>query len=183
MNTITSSNNINFNAYYIGETIIKKRSFLSYKPVKASIVMFDKNNEKDSQALSKFAARCGRNSMFAGIIYSFVMPKHSVVGITTQKDNFRKINPELLLGAAEYYPEANNVLWIERLQTEPKSAHKKWNFLRKYKGIGHAIIEYIKSVKGRKRIELFAAHNALGFYKKNGFKSKSKKAEYIMTYE
>ena len=162
-----STSNINFKAEYLDKAVIQKRSFV-YKPYEVSIVKFDRDNSLDKKALKSFIKSCGEHSAIEGILYNNSLDEH-IVGITTQKDNFHKVNPDEILGVMKYLDFDDGEYYITNLQTKPDYKHSIFKLFRKYKDVGKSLVKMLMDKKDAKRISLFPLDSAIPFYKKLGF--------------
>ena len=96
--------------------------------------------------------------------------------MTTQSENFEKLESEKILGLSLFSETTKPENEINWLQTNPVYKYGSIE-PRKYKGIGKAIIEYVKEHYRDKNIKVFAADDAINFYKKLGFKNCPTKTE------
>lgn len=149
-----------------------------------SIVELDKDNLHDRIAMRDIAMDWERNKNkyqpdsfnyatgIADSMVSWAKPEQTETNhyflITKQKNNFERINPEDVLGAAQFTEkkyEKNELAW---LQVDPKTNYNR-NGNREFKGVGKALVEHVKSISN-KSIMLLADKNAIPFYKNLGFK-------------
>ena len=156
-------NNINFKAKYIDTAIIKKRNMFVYKPISVNIVEFDRNNSTDIMACRKVI------SDFGNMMKSDHPEGVRFWGLTTQKDNFDKIDPNSFLGIMKFFNIGYDEMIISTLQTKPETQYSHFGTNREFKGVGKALIEKIKSMKGDKTIRLVPLLNVIPFYEKLGF--------------
>ena len=165
---ITSSN-INFKAEYLDKAVIKKRNFASSKPCEESLIEFDKHDWADRKALKSFINACGEYSVISGALSQYDTDNDHIIGITTQKDNFHKIDPDKILGVMKYSEYEDGDIHVSRLQTRPDYQYGFFKFFRKYSGVGKTLIEKLKNNENTKTIRLFPTRVAIPFYKKLGF--------------
>lgn len=177
---------INFTANFLKTVKIPKRTTDgTFSNAKVSLVELDKNDKVDKNSLLKVSKLWNEKEFnYAPEIYydaakSFEyenVVKEHYYAVTTQSENFEKLEPEKILGLnvfSETTKPENEINW---LQTNP--AHKYGSIeQREYKGIGKTIVEYIKEHHRDKNIAVFAAEDAINFYKNLGFKNRPMKAE------
>ena len=164
-----TSNNINFKAEYIDKAVIKKRSFIYNKPSEEALVEFDKHDFADRKALKSFINSCGEYSVISGTLSPYDTDKEHIVGITTQKDNFHKIDPDKILGVMKYSEYEDGDIHVSKLQTKPDYQYGFFKILRKYSDVGKTLIEKLKNKENINTIRLFPTKVAIPFYKKLGF--------------
>lgn len=162
-----------------------------------SIVELDENNIHDKIAMRDIAVKWNKHlciyqpeghNYANGIADSMVSwnkpsenEKNRYFLITKQKNNFKEINPDDVLGAAQFTENKvgkNELTW---LQVDPKTNYKQ-NGTREFKGAGKALVEHIISIS-KKSITLFADFNAIPFYKNLGFKQANKKDAATLVYK
>ena len=178
INGTNNINNTNFKAKFVGKTEIKKLNTLKneYEKYGVSFLEFDASNKKDLSAM-KNISRYWCDSQYAwdiyqsaeAIFYEAINPKtNKVYLLTKQKDNFKKLKYDEVLGLADVetkqYENGGDYLNIHRLQTNPDFLDKEQPF---FKYIGTGILNILKSFN--KVIELNSVHSAMGFYENNGF--------------
>ena len=101
------------------------------------------------------------------INYEYCRDKSKIVYvISTQEENFRKLEPEKILGVAEL-TKSKKSYKINYIQSRPDCVKSKR--ARPYKGIGEAMMKPVITLTGRFRIYLDAVSEAVGFYKRLGF--------------
>jgi hypothetical protein len=177
---------ISFNAKYIGNVHIQKRKFLKYKPYEVSLVELKKADQSDLSAMSRIA-RDWRGAI--KYLIGNIEPSERILGITTQTDNFEKLDSNKLLGIMQYYDEKKSIL-LARIQTRPDTKYCKvkspltsiFKQKREYKGIGGVLIDKLLELRNGKKVYLIAKKDAIPFYIKKGFKLDSV-SERAMTYE
>lgn len=87
--------------------------------------------------------------------------------LTTQKQDFETLNPDMVLGLSKTKKETPNKIQLDFLQVDPDNYHNAR--YRTYKQIGTALVEALKTIFKGNRIELFADFDAIPFYEKLGF--------------
>ena len=165
---ITNSN-LNFNAKYLDRVEIRKKRFLGYKPCEVSLIEFDRNNPNDLQAMNHVVHNYGPNSPVYTMLWSEPVSNQHIVGITTQKDNFENPVADNILALMQYY-DYKDLVYISKLQVEPKYKYEEMKFFRKYKDIGKAFIKKVKMINDNKRLEVCSLEKAIPFYEKIGFR-------------
>ena len=90
--------------------------------------------------------------------------------MTTQTDGFEHIDYSKVIGIAEIWncPGISDFLDLRYLQVCPSTNHDAIN--RKYKNVGTAILNAIKSLYPLRNLYVIADKNVKDFYTKNGFK-------------
>lgn len=87
--------------------------------------------------------------------------------LTTQKQGYKILNPDMILGLSKTSKENPNKIQLDFLQVDPDNYHNAR--YRTYKQIGTALVEALKTIFKGNRIELFADFDAIPFYEKLGF--------------
>jgi hypothetical protein len=177
------SNNISFRANFLKHARIRKQDIMAdvYKPHQVSVVELDRNNDDDLECLYNLSKKWEGKRVCAPQIYQEATKtyeyanaeKEHFIGITNQKEGYKKLNPDEMLGVAvfiETNTKENELTW---LQVNPKTKFSvKEN--REYKKVGSGIIRYLKKAYPEKPIIVYPTEEAEKFYKKNGFKEKDK---------
>ena len=185
-------NPISFTASYKTSAVIQTRRGDSFNPVQAYIVELDKNNAEDLNSLHKVSRLWNKENsnliyyMLADFIQDLdlkpdVNENHCLI-LTTQKDNFENIDPQKVLGAMLFSEEnmENELNW---LQVQPKHNSKFKPVSRRYKGVGTALVSYLKAKFTDKPIYVYSSNTAIDFYKKLGFNTYDDKYPCSMYYE
>lgn len=171
--------NTKFRAHFISNGNVKKNSLLknSYKEA-VSFVELDKNSYCDIKAILKLNKKW-KDSLLEDIIYhltTFWGKKSSIYFLTTQKNNFARLNTNKILGTVTIYPEEENRYCIDFLQVNPKHINNKQNkskaynvFQPQYEYCGSEILNCLKRLFPQKDLETIPISNTIDFYKKNGF--------------
>ena len=175
------NNNISFGAKLVSKQNIKKFVENSYK-AEDELVSFVKINPKsfyDINALGIVAER-NKKCTFAEDIYNDALDffrqeptAGNVFALTTQKNNFSKLDPNKILGLAEVLPNGckkDGVFmdYILKIPSNTKTATEK------FCKIGTGMLDGIKEFYKNKKISLYSLADAVEFYKRNGFKCISK---------
>ena len=165
---------ISFKAQYIGNSVIQDRN---NKDVVVSSVKLDPNSKNDVKTVEILFEDWFpqyKGILIDDVYYDFIdyykqKEKKDYYALTTQNNNFQKLDPDKILGIAEYSNFANkNYNYIDYIQVNPKYMANKQE--REYKNIGSALLDTIKNLNGYKNIYLNSIHEAVDFYTKNGFK-------------
>ncbi len=172
---------INFTGTYLTNTKINKKDRNNkFIPHEASLVQMHPASKNDILTLKSTAENWDENSntlSFSEIIYEDAKNIHEeeidtgihkFYAITNQKRDFKKLNPDEILGLTEItsFPNSKKIS-IDVLEVDPE--HNYWSQDRTYKNIGSALIKAIKEIFEGKEITVRSIHSALDFYKKNGF--------------
>lgn len=167
--------NISFTAKFISTATVRKfANSGKYIPTDANVVELSAKNKNDLKTLQEIK-ELWREPNYAGAICedafrakaTYEEYKPSFYAITTQKDNFEKLQPEDVLGLAETRTTFGAIKSLDFLQTNPK-------FLKKIKpaikGIGSEMLAFVESINKGRRIEANAVVGTEPFYLKNGYK-------------
>lgn len=164
---------INFKARFICNTTVHKFNPLSGKYVKevVSLVEMNKESKKDHNALFKVSQLWNKGINYVGTILLSLKCQNkndkNVYILTEQKDNFRQLIPEKILGVEEVKKE-KNLYRLDYLETRPNAKYKAKG--RTYKGIGKSLLNFVLDKFGKKsKISLNSDSDATEFYKKFGF--------------
>ena len=177
---------INFTANFLKTVNIPKRTIDgNFYNTKVSFVELDKNDRVDKDSLKNVSKLWNKKEFnyASEIYYDAAKPfeydnivKEHYYAVTTQSENFEKLESEKILGLSLFSETTKPENEINWLQTNPVYKHGSIE-PREYKGIGKAIIEYVKEHYRDKNIKVFAADDAINFYKKLGFKNCPMKTE------
>ena len=169
---------ISFKANYVDNATIKKYNKNKCENHSVVIVELDQKNENDVKSLKKTSKTWENHRTFASKIYEDFLFNHKfnqncddkVFALTEQKSNYEALEPKSILGLVKVSDKNSdpNVVYIDYLQTDPR--HKTFANDRKYKKIGKALIDYIKTAYEKKTLILFPEFNSIGFHEKMGFK-------------
>ncbi len=168
-------NSINFTANHIKNVNIMKKCYNQYKPCDVALVEMDVKNKNDIKAMEKTTL------LWDTTFTSFVLDdmercskytKHpswlKIYALTTQKDNFEKIQASKILGVLELIKQGDSAK-IETLQTNTKYIKEKFNPTPKYKHIGSELVSHVQNQFFDKELFLIPVKKAVDFYKKLGF--------------
>lgn len=168
---------ISFGASFIQRMPIKKYSFQTetYTPSYANLVELSPHDLRDVSALDEIAFNFGNDSYADNIAFdakkAYKRNNHknepfSAIALTTQEDNFEKLNANDVIGIAEIFKRKKGEIELLYLQTHPKYVYSLHP--RKVKNIGTAILDYLKETHNK--ITLHSASSPLMFYIRNGFR-------------
>ncbi|MBR1425351.1 GNAT family N-acetyltransferase [bacterium] len=180
MGLYSSMNSIFFGASFLSNTHIqaKKKFRNKYEQKTANIVEIDPKNPDDKEALHEVSKKWDKQYIsFAWNIYNdavedFDYPDvkaEHFLALTTQKNNFDKLNPDKVLGLALVSERAYDDFEINWLQVEPNNNSVDFHKNRQYKQVGRAMMNYICKTYSDKPIVVNPANTAVEFYKKYGF--------------
>ncbi|MBR1619238.1 GNAT family N-acetyltransferase [bacterium] len=176
-------NSVSFSGSFKSDIYIKSKQNDDFAEKKAKIVELDKNNENDLESLHNVSLLWSKESSnFVPYLFSDfikddefkpdVNQDHCLI-LTLQDDNFENIDPKKVLGVSLFSEEdiENELNW---LQVQPKNNSVFSPADRTYKGVGRAIVSYIKNQYTGKPIYVNSSNTAINFYKKLGFETYDK---------
>ena len=177
----TEINSINFNAKFIKQTTITRNYAGKYEDFPVNFIEFNEKDPTDFKSLNdlkedweyySYNFSTFLNSIMNNIEYRLKNNKKSeqIYAITTQNNNFDKINSKEVLGIVEF-KNGKDYNFIEYLQVDPKLL-PRYNNKREFLGIGSAIIKNLQHLTD-KSIFVDSSKSARKFYEKNGFVSAS----------
>ena len=158
---------------------------------KLSLVELDKNNYNDIKALHTVAQDWDKKSYtYAMQIYNDAVKcyeyndveQEHYLALTTQKDDFEKLDDSKVLGLMLFSEYKNGKNRIDWLQVEPLSSSKSTQ-AKKYKGLGTALVDFAKKESLNKILDVNASYDAINFYKKQGFNHIPFESECCLYYE
>ena len=186
------NSNINFNAKFIRNTLVKRTSF--FKPQSCeqvvSFVEFDKKSVADFNTFIKLRKNW-KPSYLDDIGYNLTTlwgKMASIYFLTTQINKFKKLDANNIIGVIAVCPDSEGIC-IDFLQIDPKHLNNKQQkrcifdtiFQPTYSHCGTAILNCIKKEYPQKKLTTLPAINTISFYKKNGFTKKENKHKYEYT--
>ena len=167
---ISSINTTTFGATKVGHTpiLLWDDEIDDYELYPANFVKLDRNNKSDFDALSKLEYMWKGTDFISYITYAgkamldnnLSYRNVDIYALTTQKDNFEKLNENYITGVAQVIDEHNGKIHLGLLQARPLNTG--------FKRVGTGILNCLKDMSDV--ITLSAANNTDGFYEKNGFK-------------
>ena len=140
-----------------------------------SCIKIDPYNEGDINALKDVAEFWEYEKLTTNIYYAACAMKNEskyykhnqIFALTKQDSGFDNLDSNKILGLVQVSPFEDNSLFIERIEVMPEivSANE-----RELKGLGTAIINYLKTITDK--ISCFPSNTepVKNFYYKNGFK-------------
>lgn len=145
-----------------------------YNDSEVSFVRIEPYNSDDIKALEK-CSKYWQYSKFTTNIYHAANAmkndspyyKHNkVFALTSQCDNFEKLDDEKILGLVHVSPFSDGSLFVEHIQVKPDLIYEN---KPEYKGAGTGILNSLKELTGK--ISLFPSSDksVRDFYEKNGF--------------
>lgn len=171
---INNYSQINFNAKFLNNVTIQKLNpkTNNYIPTTASFVEFEPQNAKDFEAIKNavtnwegqvFATSIGTNA--ENIIKGTISNKiNRIFMLTTQKDNFEKLDKEKVLGLANMEQLPNKPNELRYFQVKPDSKFGTNN--RKFRHVGKEMLKSIQHIY--KKGQLMASYSAANFYARMG---------------
>lgn len=175
---------LNFKANFIKNVSIPKQlSDGSIEMNRVSLVELDKKDKQDISTLAEtsYNWNCVKWG-YASDIYSDAIKwceypdveKEHYYALTTQNENYKKLESDKILGLALYMEKKSPKDEIAWLQVNPSTNYESGK--RIYKNIGTAIVSYIKQLS-LKPLYVQSDKNAVEFYEKNGFEHIGDKPE------
>ena len=173
---INNFNNTSFGAIFINNVRIQEYDTGAerYKAKRASFVEFDPKNKHDITAI-KGATKTWDGDYFgryvalhaAQIAKKYLSSSiNHVYLLTTQLDNFEKLDKNAILGIAEMQTKDKDENYLSFLQVKPDSTFSSEQ--RPYKLIGARILSSFKKLYKHK-IALVSTTKAVNFYENQGF--------------
>ena len=160
---------INFKANLVNKTYIRKynSSKQKYLPEQVSFVELLHGDVGDKKVLKKIT-RKWKAPNFANLIYDKFKkrPDYRTFALTTQNDNFEKLDDAKILGLEQISTESG--VSIEYLQTMPYTKYPQKD--REYKKVGSRMVHCLKKEYYYNKIGANALWSVIDFYyKKHGF--------------
>ena len=169
--------NISFGARYVKSATIKKKENDELKNHKIAMVELDPYDFNDIKCINNLNLDWGGR---ASLSYAYALNMNNIFAeitekssahfyaLTQQKENFEKLDPELILSLAEtsnYYDDKTKSL--DLLETFFAESHTSKN--AQFKHIGKAMLDNIKFLLRGNDIIAEVVENAEKFYEKEGF--------------
>ena len=163
----------NFGAKYINNTaqIFNKHA---NKERFVTSIEIDPQNIGDIKALKKISEFWEYGKFATNIYYaacamrndSIHYTHNKIFALTKQSSDLENLDPDKILGLVHVSPFADKSLFIEHIEVNPEIIYSRD---RKYKGIGTALINYLKTITDK--ISCFPSNTLAvkNFYFKNGF--------------
>ena len=179
---------ISFQANYITSGIVKKRTLDNkYQNQDVAFVEFDLNSYSDKRTMKKISKAWSKEfnklekqgeklsgeTCFAKTIWDYFKIScrkpdlRSYYAITTQTDNFEKLNPDEVLGLARVTNEGLGIYELEHLQVKPE--HTAFIKNPEYKRIGSGVLDCLLLSLPFREFKVVPTFAAAEFYAKYGF--------------
>ena len=162
---------LTFQANYLNSASIQRINI--YKPCaeKVSFIEINPHSTSDVLAVNKTAINWDKNDG-EGFAYDICRAinkgiKDRFFALTTQKDDFERLDSEQILSLAQVKTENEGEEFIEYLQVDPENTNSAENPQFMY--IGTAMLDSLKQLFFNKNIELDSVKSAITFYLRNGF--------------
>ncbi len=163
---------ITFQANYLNSATIQRIN--NYKPCskKIAFIELNPNSVSDVLALHKTAIKWDKNGG-EGFAYDICRAinkgiKDRFFALTTQQDNFDRLNSNQILAEAQVKTENEGEEFIEYLQVDPDNTNLAAE--PQFSHIGSTMLHCLKTLFNGKKIGLDSVKSAILFYLKNGFK-------------
>ncbi|MBP3925445.1 hypothetical protein J6E39_09445 [bacterium] len=180
-------NEISFGGLYIKPVTIKKCVNNRYVPYQAAMVKAEENDLNVLHEVNRLWNRPLLNIIIAEP-QCLNKDKHIYI-LTKQKDNFKHLNPEDILGMADLKEyKGYNINTLEAIQVHPdieklditlysrfknyilRKLHKNNEAKLDYKEVGTNLVKIIQEKHNDKKIDLCPIHTSPRFYRKLGFR-------------
>lgn len=181
---IQKTNNLNFGARFINPANIKIKAPKGYwRNEQVSFIKFEPNKEADMEALNKVTTLWADKNLSGSIAEeaSIMGREAHVYGLTTQTDNFDKIDSGKVLGlmTTGKLPRKAGEVEIFKIGTHPDFAYEQNHRKRTRKHIASSLIENFKSlVKSKSKksevvVPTIDSENELKFLRRIGLEPKN----------
>ena len=171
-------NNISFTANYISSPNILRKVNNKFVQQRVSFVEIDPYDIYDRQTVCSVAKSWvrGKCEGLASLILKNICDiplnrrcnlNEKYFAITTQFDNFEKLEPNKILALAQITIQRRKQLYLDNLQVHPDNRSKSFN--PEFKKIGTTMLDLLKKIFPQRNIVLDSVENAVPFYEKNGF--------------
>ena len=167
--------NVSFGAKFVRNAKIKKLNPLSkgYEKMQVSFVRIDPKNLSDINALGR-VADTWVNEKFASTIYNRALSlrkggidlNSKIFAITSQKDNFKKLDADRILGVAEIEELTPKSCYLGHIQVDPNHIYYE---VPPFKGVGTAILNRLKDMYSQISLNSAPECSVRHFYEMNGF--------------
>lgn len=168
---------ISFGAKFISKAAVRKFCYENnkYSDNEVSFVKLNPKSLKDLKSLKEVVSDWGEDSFAYDIcIDASCMLRENpedgaIFALTKQEKGFSNLDAKSILGLVETVNDADNSLFIEYLQTNPKYLNQIKS--SEIKGIGTSILNCLKELYKNKKLSLMSVESSgvETFYKKNGF--------------
>ena len=174
--------NVSFGAKFISPAYIKESIDGTYKTRAASIAQLSTTESSDRSLLNNIVKNYINNKLPDEYIYADdISRKYNYIYRENPEDdsskffvlnikdnNFQALDPENCLGVTQVNVVSPKYCELRYLQVNPNTKHGKE--FQKYKGIGTAIIDFIKDFFNDRDIVVQPDTAVIDFYLKNKFK-------------
>ena len=183
---INYSHKQNFQASWVKDVEIAKLipNTKNYAACDARLVRLNPHDKFDLQALDdvantweydKFSVNIFNNAF--DIYKGIEDPQYQIYAITKQKDNFNILNPDDILALSDLNEHYKNKAYLLHIQVKPDYVYSN---LPEFKGIGSAIIEYLKEIFSQINLRSSPELSVKNFYKKHKFQNyTNSKTEFV----
>lgn len=176
--------NVSFGASFIKEVTVKKlvENSKSYITKNVSCVELDPLNSADVKAINETQEEFFYNSFVDDIYFKARKlfhrgenPKNmQIYALTTQKDNFEKLDGNKVLAMANIVPKEDNGAYLDYIQAHPLIAYAIGK--PPYKNVGTELIKILQEKFSSIRCNSVAD----AFYSKNGFVREKQGSNYFI---
>lgn len=162
---------ISFTANYITSTSIQKIDDKAHPNKDVAIVEFNPTSKDDLAALEDLNYTWDSKilpdlylSFYDTFLSSGVDCSEKYYALTTQKDNFKKIQPECILGVVQVNDDkVSDSIEIDYLEVNPDEQYG--SEFRRYKHVGKALLSSIfKLFRDKQVAKVYALEEAIPFY-------------------
>ncbi len=162
---------LTFQANYLSSATIERINVYKNCPKKVAFVEINPAQKGDVATMHKTAIKWDKigGDGFAYDICKAINNgvKDRFFVLTTQSDNFDKLDHNQILSMAQVKTEKEGESFVEYLQVDPENFRTAEN--PEFRLIGTAMLNSLKKIFYNKSILLDSVRNAISFYLKNGF--------------
>lgn len=173
---MNSRTNVSFGAVRINPVTVQKKAGKTWKSVEANFVRLNPKFKSDMESINGIDRLWHGANMSGAIAEEAAICKDPVYAITTQKDNFKNIDPKQVLGifTTDKLKDKNGAIEIFKIGVAPSVEYSLGKRLREFKGIGKKMVqEFVKVLKNEKQIDklvMASEPENVKFYQKIGMK-------------
>ena len=174
MNDLSNISNLNFGAIPLKRVRVSKYDNKSKKflPQEANFVILDKKNQNDITAINALPKLWEKAKFIKPICtdtnWSISKEYINIYAVTLQKNNFDKLNPNLILGMADMREQQLDGNELSYLQVKPTARNLNSPY-KMYKGVGSSVIKGLKKTYDQIYLTSIEDENTEMFYKNRGF--------------
>ena len=171
------TNKINFRAEHLTSPFIEKYNVKKkeYTPVQVAFVQIEPGSKEDVVAVSRAVHKWKDDDFGIDILKRLRKIRfgalnehsHKIYALTSQQNDFHHLEPENILGLAEFIRKPNGKRKLQFLQVKPE--FKSSSCCLGYQHIGQTIIENLQQMKDTYDILTKSFYKSTGFYEKMGF--------------